>query len=239
MVNLAGPWGRGLAQLSDKKFSIINGSLQPIWRHPRGGFWGGEVPNLKNMKISVRNFTSTDLEAKSVEVKISFIYWQIGRSAAFTPWFKLLNPKAHSSQPLPFFVTWMPPMAFRHQINQSEMTCCFQILPWPIPVSLLESGWGLKLSENLRILETTIFTSIVYGWVWRRRWPCIYICIQLPISTPYMTSLAQWHGWEDARIPVLTSCLTISNPNSSSSSKTGTNLGIWHWNSTDLIQPET
>jgi hypothetical protein len=38
---------------------------------------------------------------------------------------------------------------------------------------------------------------------------------------------------------VLTSCLTISNPNSSSSSKTGTNLGIWHWNSTDLIQPET
>jgi hypothetical protein len=59
-INLAAPWGRvggqELAQLKNKKFSIITGSLRPIWPPPRGGFWGGEVPNWKNVKMSIRIF---------------------------------------------------------------------------------------------------------------------------------------------------------------------------------------
>jgi hypothetical protein len=60
LINLAAPWGRvggrELAQLNNKIFSIINGSFQPIWSPPRGVFWGGEVPNLKNVKVSQRIF---------------------------------------------------------------------------------------------------------------------------------------------------------------------------------------
>jgi hypothetical protein len=37
--------GRGLAQLSNKKFSVINGSLQLIWMPPGGGLGGGDLPN--------------------------------------------------------------------------------------------------------------------------------------------------------------------------------------------------
>jgi hypothetical protein len=46
-------------------------------------------------------------------------------------------------------VTWMPTMAFRHKINQSEMTCCFQILPWSNPVTLLESCLGFEIVRKL------------------------------------------------------------------------------------------
>jgi hypothetical protein len=63
LINLTTLWGRGLAQLSKKKSSMINGSLPPIWPPPMAGFGGGEVPNWKNMKILMRNFTSTNLAA--------------------------------------------------------------------------------------------------------------------------------------------------------------------------------
>ncbi len=85
------PWGqfggRELAQLNNKKFSIINGSLQPIWPPPRGGFWGGGVSYWKKMKISIQIFhferfggqigqseNFFHFFGKSVEVKICFIF---------------------------------------------------------------------------------------------------------------------------------------------------------------------
>jgi hypothetical protein len=56
----ADPWGRvwgwELAQLNNKKFSMMNISLQSIWPPPEGGFGGGEVPYWKNMKISIQIF---------------------------------------------------------------------------------------------------------------------------------------------------------------------------------------
>jgi hypothetical protein len=46
-----------------------------IYPQPWGGFGGGEVPNWKKHENDNKTSdTSTDLEAKSIKVKISFIF---------------------------------------------------------------------------------------------------------------------------------------------------------------------
>jgi hypothetical protein len=69
LMNLAAPWGRGLAQLQRTKISMRNSSLWPIWPPPGGGFGDGGSPNwragkcqwctAKSVKI---NATLTDLQ---------------------------------------------------------------------------------------------------------------------------------------------------------------------------------
>jgi hypothetical protein len=38
-------WGWELAQLNNKKFSMMKISLQSNWPHPEGGLGGGDLPN--------------------------------------------------------------------------------------------------------------------------------------------------------------------------------------------------
>jgi hypothetical protein len=66
-INLAAPlgagWGAGLAQLSNRKFSTVNDSLQPIC-HPLGaGWWAGTCPTEQQDILDNKRFISINLAA--------------------------------------------------------------------------------------------------------------------------------------------------------------------------------